>query len=570
MKRLNGYKMRLMFVGVVAVMAFGGGSANADFTFGEPVHLGPPISDASGGMIQFLTADGLEMYSCFFHYKPGGLGGWDIWVYRRETVNDDWGEPENLGPPINTSQSDSQPTISSDGLEMHFVAYNRPGGYGDCDIWVSRRASKYHPWAQPVNLGNVINTGGYEHSPRISPDGLELYFCSNRSGGCGYEDIWVTKRARRNEPWGQPVNLGPPVNSAASEDNFSLSPDGLLLFFSGSGYRQTTFRPGGYGDSDIWFARRASVSEPWGEPVNLGPMVNTPYLDCGPILSPDGHSLYFSSERPGGLGGPYGDSYQVPILPIVDFNSDGKVAIEDLRFLIDNWGQREALCDIGPVPWGDGIVDAQDLEVLMSYWGQSVDDLALIAHWALDEAEGNIARDSVAENKGSCDGYLMGDPVWQPRGGKVNGALQLDGVDDFIITGSLLNPADGPFSVYVWIKGGAPGQVILSEPGGVDWLSLDPLTGHLMTELKSASRSSSPLLSQTAIADGQWHRIGLVWDGLYRTLYVDGFAVAEDTQDGLKSTSTSLYIGTGQAMAPGTYFRGLIDDVRIYNRAVSP
>ena len=206
----------------------------------------------------------------------------------------------------------------------------------------------------------------------------------------------------------------------------------------------------------------------------------------------------------------------------------------------------------------------------MSYWGQPVDDPTLVAHWALDEDEGNIARDSVAENKGLYDGYLMGDPVWQLAGGQVNGAIQLDGVDDFIITNPVLNPASGPFSVFVWIKGGAPGQAIISEPGGANWLSLDPSTGHLMTELKSASRFGSPLLSQTSIADGQWHRIGLVWDGFYRTLYVDGFAVAEDTQDGLKSSSNSLYIGTGQAMAPGTYFRGLIDDVRIYNRAVSP
>ena len=98
-------------------------------------------------------------------------------------------------------------------------------------------------------------------------------------------------------------------------------------------------------------------------------MVNSSSHEVASALSSDGHALYFSSERPGGLGGPYGDIYQAPILPIVDFNGDGKVAIEDLIFLIDNWGQSEPLCDIGPMPWGDGIVDAQDLEVLMSYWG---------------------------------------------------------------------------------------------------------------------------------------------------------------------------------------------------------
>ena len=90
-----------------------------------------------------------------------------------------------------------------------------------------------------------------------------------------------------------------------------------------------------------------------------------------------------------------------------------------------------------------------------------------------------------------------------------------------------------------------------------------------MTELQGP-RSSDPLLAETVITDDQWHRIGFVWDGSTRTLCVDGIAVAQDTQEGLKSTSNGLYIGTGQAMAPGTYFSGLIDEVRIYNRAISP
>jgi hypothetical protein len=77
-------------------------------------------------------------------------------------------------------------------------------------------------------------------------------------------------------------------------------------------------------------------------------------------------------------------------------------------------------------------------------------------------------------------------------------------------------------------------------------------------------------VSQTVITDGNWHRIGLVWDGSHRTLCVDDAVVAEDVQDGLGGSGDGLYIGTGKTMAPGTYFSGLIDDVRIYNRAVRP
>jgi len=93
---------------------------------------------------------------------------------------------------------------------------------------------------------------------------------------------------------------------------------------------------------------------------------------------------------------------------------------------------------------------------------------------------------------------------------------------------------------------------------------------YLMTDLKASGRDAASLLSQTVINDGDWHRIGIIWDSYYRTIYVDSVAVAEDTQDGLKSSSGSLYIGCGDPLQPETFFSGLIDDVRIYKRAVKP
>ena len=92
-----------------------------------------------------------------------------------------------------------------------------------------------------------------------------------------------------------------------------------------------------------------------------------------------------------------------------------------------------------------------------------------------------------------------------------------------------------------------------------------------MTELKTIGRSAGrPLFSEIVITDGQWHRIGLVWDGSNRTLYVDDVMVANDIQVALEDSQMGLYIGTGKGMEPGTYFSGLIDDIRIYNRAVHP
>jgi hypothetical protein len=269
------------------------------------------------------------------------------------------------------------------------------------------------------------------------------------------------------------------------------------------------------------------------------------------------------APRPGGLGA--SDIWQAPIIPVVDFNGDGKVDGKDVLCLVSHWGTDDPLCDIGPFAWGDGTVGLEDLTVLAEYLGKEVSDPTLVAHWTLDETEGNAAHESV----GGSSAIVLGSLLWQPTGGQVDGALQLDGSYNCVVTSFVLNPAQGPFSVLAWVKGGAPAQVVISEPGLANWLMAD-VEGKLMTELKGPGRSDGPLLSQTIITDGQWHRIGLVWDGSRRMLYVDGVVAAEDTQDGLPSSGNGLYIGTGKGMEPGTFWSGLIDDVRIYNRAVRP
>ncbi len=256
-------------------------------------------------------------------------------------------------------------------------------------------------------------------------------------------------------------------------------------------------------------------------------------------------------------------------IPIVDLNADGIVDATDMCIMVDHWGTDNSLCDIGPMPWGDGIVDVQDLIVLAEYLFEEANDPSLIAHWPLDEIEGDIASDSANDN----DGTVYGDPAWQPEGGMVDGALQFDGIDDYVSTPFVLNPADWKFSVLTWVKGGAPGQVILSQMGGANWLCTDSLEGNLMTGLSLPAGGRirpQPLVPEFVITDGNWHRIGFVWDGSHRTLYVDGLAVAEDTQRNLAGSEGGLYIGTGKAMKSATYWSGLIDDVRIYNRAVTP
>jgi len=193
-------------------------------------------------------------------------------------------------------------------------------------------------------------------------------------------------------------------------------------------------------------------------------------------------------------------------------------------------------------------------------------DLGLLAYWKLDETEGTIAFDS----EGDHDATVMGVPLWQPEGGMIGGALQFTGMPNFATAEMVRDPSEGPLSVFAWIKGGEPGQVIISQQTGYDWLMLDPTAGALMTELRSGGRQSKVLSCEAVIADGNWHRIGFTWDGSNRRLYVDDILVAEDTDVALGACNGGLNIGCGKIMAPPTFFTGLIDDVRIYNRAVRP
>jgi hypothetical protein len=551
----HGFQVLVVCVAVILVVDSG---VRADFTFGRPVNLGPNINSSSVEIDPSISADGLELF--FESRRPDGHGLADIYVSRRASKDDPWGPCTNIGAPVNAANWEQAPSISADGLSLYFSNY--PSVYGIDDLCVTTRASVSDPWGPPVNLGATVNSSSDDWAPSISADGLVVFFMSGRAGGLGGDDLWFTSRATKNDPWGSPVNLGATINSSFEEAFPDISADSRMLFFSDHGLGP--WRPGGYGGQDIWVTTRARTNDPWGKPMNLGPVINSSAWDFSPNISADGSTLYFCSDRLGGIGS--ADLWQAPIIPIVDFNGDEIVDIEDLVILIEHWGTNETLCDIGPMPWGDGVVDAADLEVLMRYWQQEVLPVSLIAYWKLDEVEGTIAADRAGTNNAT----LVGDPIWQPAGGKLGGALQLDGVDDCVTTEFIRDPSEGAFSVFAWVKGGAPGQVILSQDKGANWLMAGASDGALATELKSSARTGKAVKSATSITDGAWHRVGLVWDGSSRILYVDNVEVATDTQSNLVASTGGLYIGGGSSLALGTFWSGLIDDVRIYDRVVTP
>jgi hypothetical protein len=517
-------RVELTLVVFVAALVLGRNSANAEFIWGTAVNLGPNVNSSSNDVGPNTSADGLTLY--FSSNRSGGEGGYDLWCTTRATIDGDWGPAVNLGRPPNSQYSYWEPSISSDGLTLYFSDGHSPtfgnplpdglGGQGD--IWMVTRASVDGAWGEPINLGPAVNSQHAIH-PSISSDGLALYFQSHRAGNLGHCDIMVATRRSTCDPVGAPVFLKN-VNTSGPDWTPDISADGLALLFMRNP-----------GPPEIWASKRRTTDDEFGAPIKLPPQVNMPGYDNGmPHLSADGSTLYFLSNRPGGSGG--WDLWQVPITPTVDFNADRIVDSIDVCMMADYWGTREPLYDIAPPPFGDEMVDVHDLIALAGYIGEEVNDPTLVAYWALDETEGAIAY-------------------------------------DVVVTDTALNPADGPFSVLAWIKGGAPGQAIISQVGGANWLMAEA-SGALMTELRSAGRRATPLSSDTIITDGHWHRLGFTWDGATRSLYVDDVLVAADTQTGLADCHGGLNIGCGKNMTPGTFYTGLIDDVRIYDRAVKP
>ena len=175
----------------------------------------------------------------------GGLGLDDVWMSHR--VNGAWTEPQNINdvpgePHINTPFADHCLFFSADGNEAFWTS-TRPGGFGDDDIWTSRRAGGQ--WSAPENLGSNINGSGSEHTSIPTPDGRSLYVTSDRAGGYGGEDIYVTTRGTGGK-WGLLVNLGSLVNGPGDDRCPAWTPDLKIFLFD-------SVRSGGYGSRDIWW-----------------------------------------------------------------------------------------------------------------------------------------------------------------------------------------------------------------------------------------------------------------------------------------------------------------------------
>lgn len=262
-----------------------------------PVNLGPPVNTPLAEIAPFISKNGLSLY----HVRgagAGGFGGMDIWVSQRAGVSEPWGLPLNLGPTINTSFNEFAPSLPIDGHRLYFAS-NRPGGFGGIDLYISRRHNKRDDfgWQPPVNLGSGINTAANELQSAYFEDDVTgvttLYSASNRPGGIGGDDMYASTLLP-DEMFG-PALLVEELSTPFADIQPAIRRDGLEMFL-------TSNRPGTLGLLDLWVSTRGSTSDPWSIPVNLGPGVNGATDDVRAALSFDASELYFQSNRPGGVG----------------------------------------------------------------------------------------------------------------------------------------------------------------------------------------------------------------------------------------------------------------------------
>lgn len=273
-----------------------------DYEWSEPIHIGHP--DTADNLDTALTDDIVTWYSDTKGLptkNPTAKKYPDLWKLTRGPGAKRWNPPVRLGDGINTEEHyESSLTVTPDGLECIFTSV-RPGGLGLPDLWRSKRESTDQPWSDAVNMGRRFNFSGWDWSPTLSADGLELFYTSCRDGGPG--DIWCSRRGDLGEDWPPPRPIRN-LDGSSKDHAATLSSDGRVLFFMSFG------RPGNIGITDIWMSTRRAPGYPWSKPIRLPEPVNSTGREAPRMISADGSLLVF---RRGLDDGVFWSSRRVPV-----------------------------------------------------------------------------------------------------------------------------------------------------------------------------------------------------------------------------------------------------------------
>ncbi len=246
----------------------------------NPVNMGDSINTTNLEYLPSLTVDGNKM---IFNRRINS----DEDFYESDKINGVWQKAIPVPGRINTNLNEGAENISQDGQWLIFTGCNYPEGMGSCDLYISYR-NRNGDWGEAQNLGRTINTDAWESAPSLSPDKKDLYFSSTRPGGYGGSDIWVSHRAD-NGVWQKPENMGPVINTSGDEGTPFIHADNQTLYFNSNGLP-------GYGLSDIFVSRKNEKGE-WQRPQNLGFPINTIDDEGSLIVSSDGKTAYYASDK---------------------------------------------------------------------------------------------------------------------------------------------------------------------------------------------------------------------------------------------------------------------------------
>lgn len=243
----------------------------------EPINLGDKINTKNAEYLPSITADeSILVYTLRERDQED--------FYMSKKVNGVWQKGEPLDD-INTDLNEGAQSISADGKLLVFTACTRRDGYGSCDLYFSEVVDGR--WTKVANMGKEVNSRARETQPSLSADGKAIYFSSDRGGGQGEMDIWVSKRDE-NGKWGIPENIGDVINTKGIDRAPFIHSDGQTLYFMSDGHE-------GMGGHDLYYSRWKDGK--WGEPQNLGYPINTEADEGTLVISLDGKTAYFATDR---------------------------------------------------------------------------------------------------------------------------------------------------------------------------------------------------------------------------------------------------------------------------------
>jgi outer membrane protein OmpA-like peptidoglycan-associated protein len=253
----------------------------------EAINLGTNINSIADEYLPTLTGDGRWLIF------TSNRGGENI-LMSKPAANGSWGQARSISKAINTPKNEGMAKLTVCGRTIYFSACGWENVEGGCDIFEADFDTQNDfAVVDDVRPSQGLNSKKWDSQPAISCDGKTMYFASNRKGGKKGTDLWMSKLAD-DGLWDPPVNMEL-LNTDGDEEAPYIAPDGLTLYFSSNGHP-------GFGEADI-FRTVLKEDKTWTKPVNLGYSVNTPFREAGIVISPDGTTAYYASEKEGGKGG---------------------------------------------------------------------------------------------------------------------------------------------------------------------------------------------------------------------------------------------------------------------------